>query len=51
MAGNNQSVTPTSTTASSITFVTPANTSGTTAAVTVVNPDGQNSNALIFTYQ
>ncbi len=41
-------VNPTSST--SITAVMPANAAG-TAAVSVVNPDGQTSNTLIFTYQ
>jgi hypothetical protein len=30
--------------------VAPANAAGTTAAVTVTNPDGQKSNTLILTY-
>jgi phosphatidylserine/phosphatidylglycerophosphate/cardiolipin synthase-like enzyme len=49
--GNQQAsiVNPTSST--SITAVAPANTAGTTAAVTVMNPDKQQSNTLIFTYQ
>jgi PLD-like domain/IPT/TIG domain len=48
--GNQQAsiVSPTSST--SITAVAPANTAG-TATVTVLNPDGQKSNTLIFTYQ
>jgi hypothetical protein len=41
-------VNPTSST--SITAVAPANAAGTTAAVTVTNPDGQKSNTLILTY-
>jgi hypothetical protein len=34
----------------SISAITPASTAG-TSAVAVVNPDGQSSNTLIFTYQ
>jgi hypothetical protein len=47
----NQSATVVSATATSITALTPANTSGTTAPVKVVNPDGQASNTLIYIYQ
>jgi len=45
----NQTVQPTTTSSNSISAITPAGTAG-TAAVAVVNPDGQNSNTLIFTY-
>jgi phosphatidylserine/phosphatidylglycerophosphate/cardiolipin synthase-like enzyme len=49
LVGGQQAVVQTITN-SSITAITPANSSG-TAAVAVVNPDGQSSNTLIFTYQ
>jgi phosphatidylserine/phosphatidylglycerophosphate/cardiolipin synthase-like enzyme len=47
----NQPTTVVTSTASSITALTPANTSGATAPVTVVNPDGQGSNSFIYIYQ
>lgn len=46
----NQQATILNTGSTSITAVTPASTAG-TSAVKVVNPDGQSSNTLIFTYQ
>jgi hypothetical protein len=46
----NQSAVVQSLTSTSIVAVVPANSAG-TAAVAVVNPDGQSSNTLIFTYQ
>jgi len=46
----NQSAVVQSLTSTSITAVVPAN-SAQTAAVSVVNPDGQSSNTLIYTYQ
>jgi hypothetical protein len=46
----NQAAVVQSFTSTSITAVVPAN-SAQTAAVSVVNPDGQSSNTLIFTYQ
>ena len=50
LVGNQQATIVNPTTSTSITAVAPANTAG-TAAVTVVNPNGQKSNTLIFTYQ
>jgi phosphatidylserine/phosphatidylglycerophosphate/cardiolipin synthase-like enzyme len=47
----NQPATVVSSTAIAITALTPANTSGTTAPVTVVNPNGQASNSFIYIYQ
>jgi hypothetical protein len=47
----NQPATVVTSTASSITALTPANSSGATAPVTVVNPDGQGSNSFIYIYQ
>ena len=47
---NSEPATIVSSGSSSITVTAPANTAG-TSAVTVVNPDGQKSNTLIFTYQ
>ncbi len=47
----NQPATVVSSTATSITALTPANTSGATAPVMVVNPNGQASNTLIYIYQ
>jgi hypothetical protein len=46
----NQAAVVQSLTSTSITAVVPAN-SAQTAAVSVVNPDGQSSNTLIYTYQ
>jgi phosphatidylserine/phosphatidylglycerophosphate/cardiolipin synthase-like enzyme len=46
----NQSAVVQSITSTTMTAVVPANSSG-TSAVVVVNPDGQSSNTLIFTYQ
>lgn len=50
LVGNQQAIIVNPTTGSSINAVTPANTAG-TAAIRVINPDGQSSNSLIFTYQ
>jgi hypothetical protein len=49
LVGNQPAVVQ-SLTSTSIVAVVPANSAG-TAAVAVVNPDGQSSNTLIFTYQ
>jgi hypothetical protein len=49
LVGGQQAVVQ-SLTSTTITAVMPANAAG-TSAVTVVNPDGQSSNTLIFTYQ
>jgi phosphatidylserine/phosphatidylglycerophosphate/cardiolipin synthase-like enzyme len=49
LVGGQQAVVQ-SLTSTSITAVVPANSAG-TSAVAVVNPDGQSSNTLIFTYQ
>jgi phosphatidylserine/phosphatidylglycerophosphate/cardiolipin synthase-like enzyme len=47
----NRSATVVTATTTSITALTPANTTGTTAPVTVVNPNGEGSNTLIYIYQ
>jgi hypothetical protein len=47
----NQPATVVASSGTSITALTPANSSGTTAPVTVVNPDGEASNTLIYIYQ
>jgi phosphatidylserine/phosphatidylglycerophosphate/cardiolipin synthase-like enzyme len=50
VVGNQPPVQPTATSSNSISAMTPAGTAG-TAALAVVNPDGQSSNTLIFTYK